>query len=390
MAGILHLTLAPNNLSLSAESGILFIVGGIAQIFWIIPLIRRWGRPWYYVGIIGTLFLVVIWVITRVPENPITGREGSVSSIALIIEFFQAAFVVLLVAISVLEGRRKFIVEKSNNVIPRQHNPGQIPALVGLVVVLVLAASFVSTPMGLLMGLPSGRLGTFSSTSGAIVQTCTLTPSLIEVENTPQQIEGPYFVDEGLDRSDIRFDSSDGSVQEGIPLHLAINVYNINSAGSCIALRNAKVDIWQANSQGVYSDVAVLGTKGKNFLRGYQLTDSNGAVKFTTIYPGWYEGRALHIHIKVRTFNGPEKTFEWTSQFYLDDSISDQVQSQPPYSEHGPRPFTNYQDPFYTGPSTDGMVKSNSGSQLMLHLTKGDVSGKPSYLATFNVGLKAN
>jgi protocatechuate 3,4-dioxygenase beta subunit len=389
MAGILHLTLASNNLALNAASGILFIVGGIAQIFWIIPLIRRWGRPWYYVGIIGTLFLVVIWVITRMPGNPITGRGGPVNSTALIVEFSQAAFIVLLAVISMLEGRGKFIVEKSNN-IKRQHDSRQISTLVGLVVVLILVASFVSTSMGLLMGLPLGQPINFSSANNAIVQTCSLTPSLIEVESTPQQIEGPYFVDERLERSDVRSDSSDGSVEGGIPLHLAINIYDIDNAGSCIPLRNAQVDIWQANSQGLYSDIAILGTEGKKFLRGYQLTDSNGTVKFTTIYPGWYEGRALHIHIKIRTFNGAEKTSEWTSQFYLDDSISDQVQSQPPYSNHGPRPFTNNQDSFYTGPSTDGMVKNNSGSQLMLHLRKVDVGGKLGYLGTFDVGLKAS
>ena len=146
--------------------------------------------------------------------------------------------------------------------------------------------------------------------SASTNKTCTLTPSLIESEGTPQQTEGPYFVDNMPNRSDIRSDPSDGLVQEGIPLHLVIHVYGLDNNGLCSPLKGAQVDIWHANSQGVYSDVSDQGTTGKKFLRGYQLTDNNGTVKFTTIYPGWYQGRAIHIHDKVRTFNGSEKTLE--------------------------------------------------------------------------------
>jgi len=163
--------------------------------------------------------------------------------------------------------------------------------------------------------------------SASTNQTCTLTPSLIEVEGAPQQIEGPYFVDGMSNRSDIRSDTSDGSVQEGIPLRLVLNVYGIDGndgkgIGSCTPLSGAKVDIWHANSQGVYSGVQDAGTGGNDFLRGYQVTDDNGTVQFTTIYPGWYQGRAIHIHVKVRTFEGSNETLEWTSQFYLNNSIN--------------------------------------------------------------------
>jgi protocatechuate 3,4-dioxygenase beta subunit len=85
--------------------------------------------------------------------------------------------------------------------------------------------------------------------------TCTLRPSLIEVKGTPQQIEGPYFVDGMPNRSDIRSDTSDGSVQDGIPLRLILHVYDVDDNGSCTPLSNAKVDIWHANSQGIYSGV---------------------------------------------------------------------------------------------------------------------------------------
>jgi protocatechuate 3,4-dioxygenase beta subunit len=138
--------------------------------------------------------------------------------------------------------------------------------------------------------------------------------------------------------------------------------------------------------QGIYSDIADQGTIGKKFLRGYQLTDNNGTAKFTTIYPGWYQGRAIHIHDKVRTFNGSEKTLEWTSQLYFDNSINEQVHKQPPYSKHGPPDMTNEQDGIYAGPSTDGLFQSNTGKHLMVNLTKGQGQ---SYIGVFNIVLNA-
>ena len=222
--------------------------------------------------------------------------------------------------------------------------------------------------------------------SASTNKTCTPTPSLIEYEGTPQQTEGPYFVDGMPNRSDIRSDPSDGSVQQGIPLHLIIHVYGLHENGSCAPLEGAKVDIWHANSQGIYSGIADQGTIGKKFLRGYQLTDNNGTAKFTTIYPGWYQGRAIHIHDKVRTFNGSEKTLEWTSQLYFDNSINEQVHKQPPYSKHGPPDMTNEQDSIYAGPSTDGLIQSNTGKHLMVNLTKGQGQ---SYIGIFNIVLNA-
>lgn len=213
-----------------------------------------------------------------------------------------------------------------------------------------------------------------------------MTPSLIEEEGTPQQIEGPYFVDDMPNRSDIRSDPSDGSVQEGVPLSLVLHVYDVDN-GSCIPLSGAQVDIWHANSQGVYSCVQDAGTGGKMYLRGYQLTDDNGTVRFTTVYPGWYEGRAIHIHVKVRTFEGSEKTLEWTSQFYLNNSISEQVHTQPPYSDHGLPKVTNEEDMIYRGASSDGLVQSNTGDRLMLNLSRGD--DEQSYLGTFNIVLNS-
>jgi hypothetical protein len=188
-------------------------------------------------------------------------------------------------------------------------------------------------------------------------------------------------------------------VQEGIPLNLVINVYEVianhssssnTSAGngSCIPLKGAQVDIWHANPQGIYSGVQQQGTSGHDFLRGNQVTNENGTILFSTVYPGWYEGRAIHIHVKVRTFEGSNETFDWTSQFYLNNSISEQVHTQPPYNEHGQPDMTNEEDGIYTGPSTDGLIQSNTGQHLMLNLTQGqDGQG---YIGTFNVVVNAN
>lgn len=214
--------------------------------------------------------------------------------------------------------------------------------------------------------------------------TCSLTTSSVTLQGTRQQTEGPYFIEDMPNRSDIRSDTSNGSVEQGIPLRLVIHVYGVND-GSCVPLKGAKLDIWHANSQGIYSGVKDMGTAENNFLRGYQVTDNNGTVEFTTIYPGWYEGRAIHIHDKVRIFNGQEKELEWTAQLYFNNSINEQVHEQTPYNSHGPVKTTNEQDMIYTGGSADGLIQKNSGEQLMVNLTKQGAS----YLGTFNVVLNS-
>ena len=223
-----------------------------------------------------------------------------------------------------------------------------------------------------------------SQKAASAVSACTLTPTSMRLNPTPQQTEGPYFVDEMPNRSDIRSDTADGSVEEGIPLRLIIHVYDVDD-GSCVPLRGAKVDLWHTDSQGVYSAVKDMGTSEKNFLRGYQVTDSNGTVEFTTIYPGWYEGRAIHIHDKVRTFNGSETTLEWTSQLYFNNFINQQVHKQAPYSNHGPPQTTNEEDIVYSRGSSDGLVQRDSGERLIVNLTKDEST----YVGTFNIVLNS-
>ncbi len=192
---------------------------------------------------------------------------------------------------------------------------------------------------------------------------------------TPQQTEGPYFVEERLDRADIRSDPFDGSMKEGLPLALEIRVSSVNKT-ECKPLEGAIVDIWHCDAEGVYSDVvdSNFNTIGKKFLRGSQLTDTNGSARFITIYPGWYPGRTPHIHFKIRTDPKHTRTYEFTSQLYFDDSISDLVYAQPPYAKRGPRTRKNRGDAiFWMG-----------GSQLVLAL----VRNEQGYASTFDVGLE--
>jgi protocatechuate 3,4-dioxygenase beta subunit len=88
--------------------------------------------------------------------------------------------------------------------------------------------------------------------------------------------------------------------------------------GACVPLAGATVDVWQCDAVGAYSDVADRGfnTRGQNFLRGYQVTDANGLAGFTTLYPGWYQGRATHIHFKIRGTASSGGTYEFTSHGY--------------------------------------------------------------------------
>lgn len=191
---------------------------------------------------------------------------------------------------------------------------------------------------------------------------------------SPEQTEGPYYADVQLDRSDIRTDTSTGAVSEGIPLMLTFAVSSVSSE-RCMPLEGAMVEIWHCDARGVYSAFAREGTDGQNFLRGHQTTGSDGTVHFTSIYPGWYPGRTIHIHFKVHTTGSDGVGYEFTSQMYFDDTISDMVLAQAPYSSHtGLRSTTN---------TSDGIYR-NDGNELMLALTQ---SGDGSYTGFLHIGL---
>lgn len=161
----------------------------------------------------------------------------------------------------------------------------------------------------------------------------------------PEQMEGPYFVDARLHRSDIRSDPASGQIKQGTPLTLTFQVMRLN-AGNCGPLPDAQVDIWHCDATGVYSDVQDpwFNTTGQKFLRGHQITDARGKVRFITIYPGWYPGRTVHLHFKIRTNPSASRSFDFTSQLYFDDDITDRVYATQPYAARGPRTTRNRQD----------------------------------------------
>jgi protocatechuate 3,4-dioxygenase beta subunit len=178
----------------------------------------------------------------------------------------------------------------------------------------------------------------------------------------PAETEGPYFVDEMLNRFDVRVDPADGTVKEGIPLLLKFRVSEM-SANACTPLAGAQVDIWHCDALGVYSDVQdrSFNTVGQRWLRGYQVTDENGIAEVMTIYPGWYQGRTVHIHFKIRTDPASESGYEFTSQLNFDDTLSDQVFTQGVYAQKGPNRAVRNED--------DGIYR-DGGDQLMLNLTE--------------------
>lgn len=177
----------------------------------------------------------------------------------------------------------------------------------------------------------------------------------------PEQIEGPYFVDAKLNRSDIRTDPATGAARPGVPLHLTFHVSRLGGERSCTPLPGAHIDVWQCDANGVYSGVQDPGfdTVGQHFLRGYQMTDARGEARFTTIYPGSYPGRPVHVHFKVRTSPGEDRGHEFTSQLYFDDALSDRVLGREPYgAADGARRTRNESDRFFR----------QGGEQLVLRL----------------------
>jgi len=131
------------------------------------------------------------------------------------------------------------------------------------------------------------------------------------------------------------------------------------------------VDIWHCDALGTYSDVQ--GASGRKFLRGYQVTDASGAAQFTTIFPGWYSGRAIHLHFKIRT-SLAGGGYEFTSQLFFDESVTAAVLAQSPYRTKGQPDTSNARDGIYQG----------GGSQLLV-TPVGEGSG---YGVTFDLALQ--
>ena len=193
------------------------------------------------------------------------------------------------------------------------------------------------------------RLAAAEQSGPAAAGTCVVRPELTE---------GPYFIDGSLARSDIRANTSTGAVREGLPLGLTFGVSQL-AAGRCAPLAGALVHVWQCDAVGIYTGVDdprnPSADAKDNALRGIQTSDAQGRLKFTTIYPGWYNGRAVHIHFKIRA-QGPAGAYEYTSQLFFPETLNDEVHARQPYAAHGRRDTLNQRDGIYR----------QAGDQLLL------------------------
>jgi protocatechuate 3,4-dioxygenase beta subunit len=223
--------------------------------------------------------------------------------------------------------------------------------------------------------LPAAGTGTTAAarTAATAVPGCVVRPELTV---------GPYFVDRQLERIDIRTEPATGKVTDGVPLDLAFNVSQVQG-GACAPLAGAMVDVWHCDAQGTYSGVddrtVGFDTQGQKYLRGYQVTGADGVARFRTIYPGWYPGRTVHIHFKVRTpaaaalADDAARTYEFTSQLFFDEALTDRVFARAPYAAKGRRDTTNANDGIYR----------DAGEQLLLAVAP-DGEG---YRAAFDIAL---
>ncbi len=173
---------------------------------------------------------------------------------------------------------------------------------------------------------------------------------------TPEQDEGPFYVELGRVRRDV----VEGSA--GVPLALRVRVLD---PAACAAVEGAAVDIWHCDAFGVYGDEASEGTEGREFLRGIQITDAEGRAEFRTVYPGHYPGRATHIHVKVhvggrrsgRTFGGGHVAHN--GQLFFPEPVSDRVYARSPYDRDTAPRVAN---------SADAIFVQQGGSRSMLSL----------------------
>ncbi|HEX6511611.1 MAG TPA: intradiol ring-cleavage dioxygenase, partial [Chloroflexota bacterium] len=253
----------------------------------------------------------------------------------------------------------------------------------------VLAACGAPTSAGILPASPAPSSGT--PVSAGVPQASASRAAASPVASTsaaaaaaagscslsPEQEVGPYY----LANQQIRKDVTEG--RPGVPLQLHLTLLN---AGGCSALPNAAVDIWHADATGNYSGFSNAGGSG-TFLRGTQLTDGNGLAEFSTIYPGWYPGRAIHIHVRVHTGGSTGPTYSGghiahTGQLFPPEDMNDQVMKLAPYSSHtGNR----------TIQSRDGVFTGQHGSDFVLKLTplkQGDIAA--GFLATATLVVDPN
>jgi protocatechuate 3,4-dioxygenase beta subunit len=176
---------------------------------------------------------------------------------------------------------------------------------------------------------------------------------------TPEQTEGPYYID----GEKVRRDITEG--RPGVPLTLRTTVVD---ASTCKVIKGASVDIWHCDALGVYSGFG-SGARSRTFMRGIQRTDAKGVATFETVYPGWYQGRTVHIHVKVHLGG----TVVHTGQLYFPEGVTDTVFNRSPYRGRPDRTTRN----------ADDSVFRNGGKRSMLTLSR-SASG---YVAAISMGV---
>jgi protocatechuate 3,4-dioxygenase beta subunit len=176
---------------------------------------------------------------------------------------------------------------------------------------------------------------------------------------TPEQTEGPYYIA----GEKLRRNITDG--RPGTPLVLRAFVLD---ATTCRPIRNAAVDIWHADAGGVYSGFGD-GASSRTFMRGIQRTNAKGLAQFRTVYPGWYQGRTVHIHVKVHVGG----SVVHTGQLYFPDSVTDAVYRRAPYSSRPNRDVCNATDSVYRNGGSKSVVKlkRNSAGVYVATITMG-------------------
>ena len=180
---------------------------------------------------------------------------------------------------------------------------------------------------------------------------------------SPEMTEGPFFVDERLERSDLIGDAANGPGLRGA-LPLLLTIAFVDARRGCAPMPNLQVDVWHTDARGNYSDVQ--GQRGQTFCRGYQRTGQDGTVSFSTVYPGWYPGRTIHIHVKARAFDANRRmTHDYTTQLFFDDATNDKVMATAPYNGRGRRTTSNARDGIY----------ANAANLILSTSTRSDAPG---------------
>ena len=201
---------------------------------------------------------------------------------------------------------------------------------------------------------------------------------------SPALDEGPFFVDEKLNRSNLLLGTTRESVINGVPLDLELTIYKMTGE-KLTPFSKCQIDLWHCDAKGVYSGENhpsnKENTEHQNWLRGYQVTDSKGIARVQTIIPGWYPGRTAHIHFKVRTFSEKHQvTADFTSQLFFHESDLKAVFAKSPYSGKEVPNGLNMRDGIFAQKQVDGSV---AGQHLILDLA----TTKKGYAAKFAIVL---